>query len=509
MKTKKENHEKLPEGVRPDKKQFIIIMTDTQRKDMIDAYKDNGSLTPNLDKLCKNGIMFEKGYCVQPVCGPSRSALFSGLYPHTNGCIANSVAYAKNVRSIGKRLSDKGIPCGYIGKYHLDGGDYFGLGRADEGYLEKYWYDMRNYLEELTQEERLFSRKVPPTENSGIDDSFTYGNRCSNRAVDFLNEYKGGDFFLTVSYDEPHHPYVTPERFLNKFKDYRFPKTPNIWDNLENKPEHHKVWARVNGNKDPDTLELKFPQVFANNSYIDHEIGRVLECAYKLCPDATILYTSDHGTLLNSHRLNDKGAAMYEEITNTPFIWYNRSLPHAKCSIPVSHVDVVPTVLKYFDAPVSRCIEGEDISDIILNPAANHKRNIFMEYTRYETDHDGFMGYQPIRAVTDGEFKLVINLMTSDELYDLKNDPYEMDNKIENPDYFETRQRLFDSLIDNMNNTRDPFRGYYWEERAWHKSKNVCFGYTKKTRQREDLEYEPRQLDYDTGLEISELVRSK
>ena len=73
--------------------------------------------------------------------------------------VANSVAMGANVKTIGQRLNDNHIHCGYIGKWHLDGGDYFGLGTCPDGWDSEYWYDMRCYLEELTEEERTKSRK--------------------------------------------------------------------------------------------------------------------------------------------------------------------------------------------------------------------------------------------------------------------------------------------------------------------------------------------------------------
>ena len=133
-----------------------------------------------------------------------------------------------------------------------------------------------------------------------------------------------------------------------------------------------------------------------------------------------------------------------------------------------------------------------------------------MEFHRYEIDHDGFGGFQPIRAVCDGRLKLVINLLTTDELYDLEQDPYEMTNLIEHDDYLAVRNILHDQLLDWMNQTRDPFRGYYWEKRAWRRdARRPTWGYTGMTRQRENDPDEPRQLNYATGLEMTSAVRKK
>lgn len=188
------------------KKQIILLMTDTTRKDMLGCYGDERMKTPNLDRLAAQGLRYENAYTCQPVCGPARSAIFTGVFPHSNGMVTNSVALGDNVKTVGQRLSDHNIHCGYIGKWHLDGGDYFGLGKCPEGWDEEYWYDMRCYLEELTAEERIKSRKSDTSYEEDMSEDFTYAHQCSNRALDFLEKYKEEDFFLVVSYDEPHGP---------------------------------------------------------------------------------------------------------------------------------------------------------------------------------------------------------------------------------------------------------------------------------------------------------------
>ena len=116
------------------KKQIILLMTDTTRKDMVGCYGNKKMFTPNLDALAQEGIRYENAYTCQPVCGPARSAIFTGTFPHSNGMVTNGVPLGANVKTIGQRLTDNGIKCGYIGKWHLDGGDYFGLGCCPEGW---------------------------------------------------------------------------------------------------------------------------------------------------------------------------------------------------------------------------------------------------------------------------------------------------------------------------------------------------------------------------------------
>ena len=264
--------------------------------------------------------------------------------------------------------------------------------------------------------------------------------------------------------------------------------------------------------EDKEALKIKHPYFFGCNSYVDYEIGRVIKAIDEYSPDALVIYTSDHGDMLHSHSLNNKGAAMYEENVGIPLIvrWPGVTPPGSVCRHIVSHIDLVPTIMQAAGLPVPKLLEGNSMVETLLNPEIKVNDAVFIEFGRYEIDHDGFGGFQPIRAIFDGRYKLVINLLTSDELYDLENDPWENKNLISDQEYSSIRNMLHDRILDWMNNTRDPFRGYYWERRPWRtNARPADWNYTSMTRQREHEEYEPRQLDYETGLEMKEAVRKK
>lgn len=491
------------------KKKVILIMTDTQRTDMVGCYGHPNMKTPNLDRLAEEGIRFDSAYTTQPVCQPARSAIFTGSYPHSCASWSNCMGLSDNVQTIGRRLTDHGIHSAYIGKWHLDGGDYFGLGRAADGWDPDCWYDMRNYLEELTEEERYLSRQTETMKTHDIKEEFTYGHRCSDRAVDFLKTHQEEDYLLVVSYDEPHGPFLCPKEFWSQYEGYEFPHKENLLDPLENKPEHHRIWAGEGYlAAEKEGFELKPKYFLGCNSFADYEIGRVLKAADEYAEDAVIIYTSDHGDMLYSHSLTAKGPAMYEEITHIPFIVKGFDKGGVDTH-PVSHINIAPTILELFQVQIPKVFEGKSIlGELKTGERANPY--VFMEFGRYEVDHDGFGGYQPVRAIFDGRYKLVINLMTSDELYDLQEDDQEMDNLIMASGYDEVKIRLHQALLDHMSETRDPFRGYYWEDRPWNPIREYrTWDNRMMTRQRENEEYEPRQLDYGTGLPMEQAVRKK
>ena len=114
-----------------------------------------------------------------------------------------------------------------------------------------------------------------------------------------------------------------------------------------------------------------------------------------------------------------------------------------------------------------------------------------------------------MRAVTDGRYKLSINLLDTDELYDTETDPSEVMNLIDDPAFADIRNKLHDVLLEHMDETRDLYRGYQWAVRPWRKDKKASWNNSGCTRQRENEEYEPRQWDYDTGLPMEHAVRGK
>lgn len=493
------------------RRQIVLIMTDSTRQDMLGCYGNKDMGTPCLDALAESGIRYDNVYSCQPVCGPARSAIFTGTYPHSNGSVANSMPLGANVKTVGQRLTDNGIHAAYIGKYHLDGGDYFGLGVCPQGWDPAYWYDMKCYLEELDERDRVRSRDSRINQE-GIDASFTFGHRCADRAIGFLREHGEEDFFLTVSFDEPHDPSLCPEPYASAFLDYEFPKAPNVWDTLEGKPEYQKIWAGQSRNMDRDALKLKYPYYLGCNSYIDSEIGRVLEAVHELAGEALIIYTSDHGDGMQSHCLNAKGPVMYNEIARVPMLISGPGVPKGVVdSQPISHINLTPLVLEYMGIPIPKLLEGRSMLPAVYDPGKKVNDYVVTEFTRYEIDHDGFGGLQMMRGIFDGRYKLVIHLLDSvDEFYDQETDPYEMHNLIFDDSCYEEKKRLHESLLDWMNRTRDPYRGYQWERRPWRKDAGeASWAVSGYTRQRENEEYEPRQLDYDTGLPMKEATRIK
>lgn len=490
-------------------RQMIVLCGESVRYDMLNCNRQTGLKTPNLDRLAAQGTRFERAYNCQPVCAPARSALWTGLYPHTSGVWGNSMPLGDTTHTTGQRLHDQGIHCAFIGKWHLSGTDYFDTGRPQAGWDPHFWYDMRDYLSELSPQDRIRSRDPDTGQDPSWKAEMCYAHRCADRAVDFVTRYAHQDFLLIVAFDEPHGPSLCPIEYRDMYNDFVFPRSPNVDDTLRSKPVEQRIWAgeRLNELQPPE----RDAQFFGSHTFVDHEIGRILDSIDASAPGALVMYTADHGVFLESHRLTDKGPAMYDEITRIPFMvrWRDHVPAGTVSQGLVSHIDIAGTTMEFFGLEVPKTLEGASMLRLLKDPKSQGRKEVFIEWGRYEVDHDGFGGYQPIRCICDGRYKLSVNLMVTDELYDLQEDPGELRNLIDSAAHAAIRNDLHDRLLNQMNTSRDPFRGYYWGRRAWRPQFPQSWDNAGMTRQREDDGYLPRELDYDTGLTMVSATRPK
>ena len=501
--------------------QVVLFLIDTQGANCVGTYAGIAELgTPNIDRLAAKGVRFDTAYTCSPVCGPARSALLTGLYPHANGVLSNDQAPHLDIPTIGERLQKAGFATGYVGKWHLDGTDYFGHGNCPAGWSPDFWFDGRNYLDSLPDENsRLLSRRVLTPEEiseNGITAEFTHAHRTADRARAFIEAHADQDFFLVVSIDEPHHPFICPEPFASGFLDFKFPIGESYYDDLSDKPRSQREWAGHFSGVSGDVVEqdgrafYRNPSYFGCNSFSDFEVGRVLEAIDRHVPDSMVIYTSDHGDMFHSHGLNGKGPVVYDEICRIPFIIRGGAEVESgvKSSAPVSHIDVVPTILDFFGEELPPILQGKSLLPQCRDATQIVNEQVFIEFNRFEIDHDGFGAFSPIRAVCDGRFKLAINLLDTDELYDLESDPAELHNLIQDEAHRAVRDRLHDLILEWQGHTRDVMRGPHWGRRVWRDINESTWGGPTRPRPFDDR-FAPRTLLYDTGQVIEKFVYPK
>lgn len=496
-----------PESAPPS---FVLIMTDTQGANACGAYGNAESLrTPCIEKFAQSGIRFTNAYTTAPVCTPARSSLFTGVFASKSGGWANSLPLYEGMKTIGQRLNDAGYQTAYIGKWHLDGHDYFGNGQCPEGWDPEYWYDGLNYIQDIgadgTKLWRENLKSIEALSTSGITREFTWAGRITERAERYLSSRSNQPFFLVVSYDEPHAPFTCPPEFAEPFQDYWHDLGPAAQDSLSDKPEHQREWSTTNINRlTVREGSVKHPLYFGCNSFVDSEIGRVIKATDQIDHhDLTLIYTSDHGDMLGAHQLTGKGPVMYEEITRVPLIIHQRgknSLQNVSSDALVSHVDIVPTLLDLAGLPCPASLDGQSLRSILDGEQMSPDKSVVIEFERFEISNDSLGGFFPIRTLRKGQWKLVINLLDSDELYNLEADPAELHNLIHESKSEGARNALHDELLSWMYEHRDPFRSPAWERRPWRQHR--AYGWWGEFRHVPDDGYNPPTRDYFSGRPV-------
>jgi uncharacterized sulfatase len=488
---------------------FVIFLTDTQGANVIGCYGRPELRTTHIDRLASQGTRFDRAYTTCPVCTPARAGLFTGVYAHNAGPWANSIPLYANTRTLAHYLGDAGYHCAYSGKWHLSGHDYFDTGVCPEGWDPRLWYDGKNYLGDLGDagvkrwREAASSIDAPP--DPGITSEFTWAHRVSDRGIGFLRQRHERPFCLVLSYDEPHHPFACPPEFIEPFRDYGYPVGPSRHDTLANKPHIQRIWRQRIDQLPRQYQPLRdgtfhLPWYFGCNHFVDHQIGRVVEQLDRLGLDDNtwVLFTSDHGDLMGEHGLLSKGACMYDGAARVPLIVRPpraRQVPRVMRT-PVSHADLLPTLLALAGAPTPEILDGQPMTSLLAGQE-EPQRAAVIAFHRFEIGHDGCGGWQPIRCIVRDRFKLAINLHSSDELYDLASDPAEMHNLIADPGHTSLRDRLHAELQSWMDRRRDPFRGFVWSDRPW--SVAAAPQWDGPYRPRPHDGAWPRELSYATG----------
>jgi uncharacterized sulfatase len=432
--------------------------------------------------MAAEGITFERAYTTCPLCTPARAALFTGRSAHAVGAWANNQPLGANVRHLGQRFRDQGYRTAYSGKWHLDGHDYFGTGECPDGWDDRYWYDGMRYQQDLTPEQRERwrggLRTVELLEQHDVRPELLWAHRVSDRAERFLREAADEPerpFVFVASYDEPHGPFTCPPEFAAPFVDYQYPLGPAAFDDQRDKPRYLQQWAAHRPVRER-TGYATHPLYFGCNSYVDSEIGRVLDAVDRYAPEHTwVIYTSDHGEMLGAHGLHAKAAAVYEEIAHIPLLVRPPRPAASRAGVLAagsrvrtlaSHIDVLPTMLDLAGLPIPPVFEGESLVPV-LRGKEDPERSVFVEFNRFAAQGDAMGGFHPLRAIVTPRYKLAIRLLDSDELYVTAVDPAECTNRIGDPALAEVRDRLHDRIVDWMYANRDPFRSPLWEQRPW------------------------------------------
>lgn len=417
-------------------KNIIFYFSDQQRWDTV-----NEELTPNLMKLADEGVLFENSFTCQPVCGPARSCLQSGVYPTETGCYTNAIALPRDITPLAEYFNNAGYQTAYIGKWHLGSDKFPGVGvhcestaipRDRQG---KYQYWRAADCLEFTS--HGYDGYIFDESGNKIDFKGYRADRINDFALEYLEKKRDPNkpFFMFVSQLEPHQQndrncFEGYKETIEKYRDYPLP------DDL----------TFLKGN-----YKEMYPDYISAINRLDYNVGRLVEKLKELgiYDDTIIIYTSDHGCHFKTRNLEYKRSC-HESSTHTPLIIKGGGFDGGKRDDRlVSLIDMPPTMLSMAGIDIPDYYKGVDLTDNSLE----RRKCVFMQISESQCGRavrtDRFK-YSVRDIKPSGYLHMNSRVYFEDYLYDLKKDPNEKVNLIKNPKYAHVRQELKYLLIEEM-----------------------------------------------------------
>jgi arylsulfatase A-like enzyme len=288
----------------------------------------------------------------------------------------------------------------------------------------------------------------------------TFERFIADRSIARLRQYAkdyrqtGKPFSLDVHFFGPHLPYFLPDEWFDLIDPNDVVLPPSFGDSLIGKPRVQQNYATYWSTSSFDNEQWKklIAVYWGYVAMIDFEIGRILDVARELglMDDTAMFFTADHGEFTGSHRLNDKGPAMYDDIYRIPFIARIPGLPQGThCDEYVNLIDIPATVLEIAGLDAGKVEDGRSLVPLIEGrKVEDWRQNIVCEF------HGLHFPIQQ-RMIRTDDYKLVISHESIDELYDLKQDPWELNNVYTTPRYDTVRRELAAQLYTQLRDRGD------------------------------------------------------
>lgn len=486
---------------------ILFITTDQQRADCI-GYENPLLRTPHLDALARAGTHFSN--CITPsiVCQPARASILTGSLPLTHGVWDNGVDLDPAVGQDGMaaKLAASGYSTAFIGKAHFSSkitfaptgtpecrksapdypddwfGPYMGFDHVELAALGKFH---RNRLPQdaptihrfeqwlLSHPNALELWKSSSTEGCGAAQTWDSGLPAewhssawvADQTLALLHSRKdeANPFFAWASFPDPHHPFDCPAPWNSMYDpaDIALPAHRTL--DLEKRPWWHRAALegspqiadpelakfRSEGFKVPPQTDQQLAEMTANYygmiSHVDHHIGRILEGLNQagLSDNTLIVFASDHGDMLGDHGLYLKGPMFYEGVLRVPLIVVGPGIPvDQTIDTPVSTIDLAATFLQSAGLP---CVSEQSRS---LHPVMHRKETRECAWSEWQV-HPARLGVAlELRAVRSARYSYTLELGSgSGELYDLKEDPQQLVNRFDDPDWGDVRTQMQDLLM--------------------------------------------------------------
>ena len=415
------------------KPNVVVFFTDQQRWDTMGLHGNPMDLTPNLDRLARGHTHVAHSFTCQPVCGPARSCLQTGLYATTTGCFRNGIPLPAGSRTLAHYFKEAGYQTGYIGKWHLNGRGSMGpVPREQRGGYD-YWL-ASNTLEFTSDAYHtvLYDEAEQPVELPGFRvDALT------DAAIRYLDAHRVDPFFLFVSYIEPHHQnhlddYPPPDGYRERYTGGWVP--PDL--------------AALGG-----STHQHLGGYYGQVKRLDEALGRVVDAlkSLDLLEDTILLFTSDHGCHFKTRNGEYKRSG-HESSIRVPTVFAGSSFAGGgQIQELVSLIDLPPTLLDAAGLEVPEHMQGRSILPLVRGDRGGWPEEVFVQISEAQVG----------RAVRTRRWKYGVDAASPGDgagadvykeefLYDLQADPYELNNLIGLESHHEVAQVMGRRLLHRM-----------------------------------------------------------
>ena len=418
------------------KPNIIFYFSDQQRADSAGCYGQKLPVTPNLDKIAEEGTLFENAFTCQPVCGPMRACLQSGVYASQNGCYRNDIALPTDTKGIAHYLADAGYDTAYIGKWHLASDENHKLATKPTPKERRGGYDYWRAADVLEFTSHGYNGYIYDEDCNRIDFKGYRADKINDFAIEYVKKPHDKPFFMFVSQLEPHHQndrlrFESPKGLKNNFKNYEVPG--DLKDTLGD-------WR------------VQMPSYLACCNSVDTNFGKLIQTLKDegIYDNTIIIYTSDHGCHFRTRNFEYKRSCHENSIKVPLVITGGAFTGGGRISDLVSLIDLPATVLDIAGAEIPEHFMGKSLTD-----KKGHE-SVFIQISESQIGRAVRTDRWKYSVSAPNADKAFADEYTDDFLYDLQNDPYEKNNLISSPDHREIKLEMRSLLIEYMKKAGEP-----------------------------------------------------
>lgn len=413
----------------------IVFFTDQQRWDTTGVHGNPLDLTPNFDRMAQYGTHVYNSFTCQPVCGPARSCLQTGLYATETGCHRNGIPLPDDAKTLAHYFREGGYTTAYVGKWHLAARDERGAVLEEDRGGYEYW--LASNLLEFTSD--AYDTVMYGNDNQPVKLPGYRVDALTDAAIRYIDQPREQPFYLFISYIEPHHQ--------NHRDDYPAP------DGYEER--YRERWTP------PDLAELggsahqHLAGYYGMVRRLDEALGRLLDTLKSLdeLDNTIVLFTSDHGNHFKTRNSEYKRSGHEASIRVPTAIQGPGFNSGGRLQELVSLLDLPPTLLDAAGLPVPDVMQGRSFLPLAQKRAADWPEEMFVQISESEVG----------RAVRTQRWKYGVTApdksgwddsgsdrYVESYLYDLLSDPYELNNLIENESHDEVKGVMRERLLRRM-----------------------------------------------------------